>query len=88
MNTTYNRARRLVSLLTQYDQKQSAKRAHNRNALPLYIQAAQAWESDSRAEISPLKTLAEYFTTAPGNPEDFCLTPVRQFVRELNAGKI
>lgn len=77
------RARKLASLLTQHDRKQSGKRGHNPYALPLYLQAVHEWEIDKKAFSHPVETLAKYFTTNPNNDRDFCLAPVRQFVREL-----
>lgn len=89
MNTPhFRRARRLASLLTQYDEKQSAKRGHNIYALGHYMGAVELWEKDPQSTDEPIKTLARYFTTNPADVTDFCLTPVRQFAREITAGKI
>ncbi len=85
---TNARARRLFSLLTQYDEKQSRKRGWNPHGLAHYAQAVQSWEADPSAEGLPIKTLGRYFTTNPSDPSDFCLAPVRQLVREINAGEI
>lgn len=71
----------LISLLTQYDASQRGKRSHNPHALALYIQAAREWETDPRTATDPLKSLSEYFTTNPRDEQDFCLAPVRKFVR-------
>jgi hypothetical protein len=83
MKDIHTAARRLASLLTQYDQKQSTKRGHNPYGLALYLEAVHRWEDDPKTADQPLSRLAEYFTTAPGDDTDFCLAPVRKFVREM-----
>lgn len=88
MNTHFSRARRLASLLTQYDQKQSTKRGHNPYALGHYLGAVEQWETDPASAEKPIETLSRYFTHNPADSTDFCMTPVRQFVREIRAGKI
>lgn len=84
--THYARARRLASLLTQWDQKQSSKRGWNPHGLALYFQALELWEADPLSETDPVRALADYFTHNPADKTDFCLAPVRQFVREINKG--
>lgn len=78
-------ARQLASLLTQHDKKQSGKRGHNPHALSLYLQAVHSWELEQLSATDPIKSLAKYFTTNPADDRDFCLAPVRQFVREIKA---
>lgn len=84
----FKRASRLASLLTQYDQKQSTKRGWNPYGLGHYMGSVESWENDPKAIAEPVKTLGKYFTANPAEPEDYCLAPVRQFVRELRAGRI
>jgi hypothetical protein len=74
----------ITSLLTQYDQAQSGKRGHSPYALPLYLQAVHDWENDPRTATDPIGILSEYFTHNPADARDFCLKPVRQFVREYD----
>lgn len=83
----YKAARRLASLLTQYDEKQSRKRNYNSHRAALYLAAVHSWEVDPASVAEPVKTLGKYFTTNPSDLEDFCLAPVRQLVREIRAGK-
>lgn len=83
-NSPFAMARRLASLLTQHDAQQAGKRGHNRYALPLYLQAVHSWEADPKTAADPIGTLSTYFTHDPANERDFCLKPVRQFVREYD----
>jgi len=84
----YARARQLASLLTSYDEKQSGKRSYNPYGLAIYFRALEAWEGDPQSPAAPVQTLSRYFTTNPADNTDFCLTPVRQFVREIKSGNI
>lgn len=84
----FRRARRLASLLTQWDEKQSKKRGWNPHGLALYFQALESWEADTLSATDPIRALADYFTHNPADKADFCLAPVRQFVREIQAGKL
>lgn len=76
---------RLISLLTQHDAKQSAKRrgTYSPYALGQYIAAAHEWNNAYSQGIDPMRALAALFTHNPANEKDFCLQPVRQFVKEM-----
>lgn len=74
---------KLISLLTQYSAKQRGKRGYNPHALPLYMQAADAFEKAWQGGRDPMRALASAFTTNPDDETDFCLPPVRQFVKYM-----
>ena len=84
----FKRARRLVSLLTQYDQSQRGKRGYNPYALGHYIGAAHAWEESELTRSDPIESLAGLFTSQYDEGRIFSLKPVRQFVKEIQSGRI
>ena len=71
----------LISLLTQFHAKQSTKKGFNPHALPLYMQAADEFEKQWQRGRDPMHALAANFTHNPEDETDFCLKPVRDFVK-------
>lgn len=82
---------KLVSLLTEYDTKQSTRRGYNRYALGIYIGAAQEARACVEQGMTWEKALSRAFILKGRygelEPEagNFCLPPVNQFLRWLCA---
>lgn len=72
--------------LTMHDENEKAlakknkRRYWNPNALPLYYQALESWEADTRTASNPLATLPEYFTTVKDEGKVFCIRSLNKAI--------
>jgi len=77
-------ADKLVSLLTDYDRKQSKRKSYNRFALGQYLEAARSWQEQKPCTV---ESLSNFFTREIDCITGFSLPPVTAFAKWLIESK-